>query len=69
MGKVLFVKMKVDLSPEAANHTKYQGREFQEKGTAGAKVLMEKADNQGQCYWSTVGRRKADGGMLARKVP
>ena len=69
MGKVLFVKMRVGLSPEAANHTKYQGREFQAKGRAGAKALMEKADNQGQCYWSTVGRRKADAGMLARKVP
>lgn len=69
MGKVLFVKMRVDLSPEAANHRKYQRRELQAKGTVGAKALMEKADNQGQCYWSTVGRRKADGGMLARKVP
>ena len=69
MGKVLFVKMRVGLSPEAANHTKYQGREFQAKGRAGAKALMEKANNQGQCYWSTVGRRKADAGMLARNVP
>ena len=31
MEKVLLVNMRIDLSPDAANHTKYQGREFQAK--------------------------------------
>lgn len=60
--------MRVDLSPDTANHTKYQGREFQAKGTAGAKALMEESDNQGQPALLEH-RRKAGGGMSARKVP
>ena len=38
MGKDLFVKMRVDPSPDAAKYTKYQGREFQAKGTAWSRL-------------------------------